>query len=423
MQTLTAVEPLPLDALDLPPEEVARRFRLAMELGRPRWLWPEMPVPHWRASLHAIQQVLRERLARPDHPARLGVPYGPRPLGVAAFTSGTGALLGYWAEAGLLRTHPEAEALLRLHLAHGRARAERREAILDDVLERLHRAGVEPVLVKGMHTAAALFPEPGTRPMSDIDLVLRPEQATRAEQALASGGYLQQRSARVESPFHADWTPPGASLRIPSLELEHVGSPLSVNLRGGFVFPVFGRRRIDLGEPSDADLRPWTDPGARVLHDAWLIAYLAVHASRFRTNLTLVRMVELVLAARAGIDWSRLLTLLEGSGAAPFAYPALALAERLAPGSFPILRELERSALPRHRRMFATAWPADVQPAGDWELSDYVFWSSGPRQTLAAIMAVALPPAPIRDWPGVWMRRARLAWARATRLSLRPGQG
>lgn len=423
MQTLTAAEPLPFDALDLPPEEVARRFRLALELGRPRWVWPELPVAHWRASLRAIEQLLRERLARPDEPARLTVPAGHRAMGIAAFTSGTGPLLGHWAELGLLRTHPQTEALLRLHLAHGRVRAERRAAVLADVVRRLHAAGVAPVIVKGMHTAAALFPEPGTRPMSDLDLVLRPAEAPRAEHALAAGGYLHQSSARVETPLHADWVPPGTTPRIPSLELEHADAPFSVNLRGGFVFPLFRSRLIDLGEPAPGDLKPWIQPGARVLDGAWLIAYLAAHASRFRTNLTLIRLAELVLAARAGVDWDRLVAVLAESGTTQFVYPAIALADRIAPGSFPVLRDLERAALPRHRRMFAAARPADVQPAGDQELSDYVFWSRGARQTLDALLEVALPPTPLRDWPGLWVRRARLAWARATRLAPGPGQG
>jgi hypothetical protein len=47
----------------------------------------------------------------------------------------------------------------------------------------LASAGVEPVLLKGW-AAARLYPEPGLRPYSDVDLYVRPEASGRAEAAL-----------------------------------------------------------------------------------------------------------------------------------------------------------------------------------------------------------------------------------------------
>jgi hypothetical protein len=419
MRTLDPPVQLPFDALDLSPETVALRFRQAMALGRPRWVWPDVPVAQWRASLHAIEGTLRSRLAQPDRPARLESPAGARVLGIAAFSSGTGPLLGHWAEGGLLDTAPDTAALLLLHLAHGRARAQRRAELLGDVIHRMHTAGVVPVIVKGMHTASALFPEPGTRPMSDLDLVLRPEDFPRAEQSLSAAGYQHLSAGRVESPLHADWLPPGSTLDIPSLELDHVRSPLLVNLRGGFLFPVLGRRVLRLGEPGAGDLRAWHQPAAQVLEGAWMLTYLAVHASLMRSSLTLIRLTELVLAARAMEDWDRLTTLLRETGAGPNAYPAIRLAERLAPGSFPapVLRELERHALRRHRRLYDQASPADAQPSGERELVDFLYWVAGPRDLARLLLHLAVPDRPLRHWPAFWARRLRLAWNRIFRRS------
>lgn len=422
--TLLSAEPLPFDAFDAPPEEIARRFRQALELGRPRWLWPDLAVADWRESLRAIEATLRALLTgRPV--ARLEAPAGARALGVAAFTSGTGALLGHWIERGQVEADADCEALLRLHLAHGRARWPLLEQALRQGAAALHAHGIPSVLVKGMHTARVLFPEPGTRPMSDVDLVVGPQDFAAAEAALRAVGFTPVAATRESVPPHADWIPPGAPRSLPSLELGHAHAPLALNLRGGFAYPVFGSLRVDLGTPAPRDLRDWSEPGVQVLDGAWELAYLAVHASHHRTNLTLVRMLELVLAARATTDWHRFAALLRDHRAEPFVYPAVALAESLAPGTFPAaqLGALERRALARHRRIFATARPADVQPPGESTLADYVFWADGPAQWLRAVLAVAVPRAPLRLWPWLWQRRARLAWARMSRLRPRAGEG
>jgi hypothetical protein len=58
------------------------------------------------------------------------------------------------------------------------------ERHLKQVIPRLRSAGVEPVLVKGW-AIARLYPEPGMRPFSDLDLCVLPEQYRAASAALA----------------------------------------------------------------------------------------------------------------------------------------------------------------------------------------------------------------------------------------------
>lgn len=53
------------------------------------------------------------------------------------------------------------------------------------VSEHLRSAGVEPLLAKGW-AIARLYPEPGLHPYGDIDLLVRPEQYARAQEALRS---------------------------------------------------------------------------------------------------------------------------------------------------------------------------------------------------------------------------------------------
>ena len=55
---------------------------------------------------------------------------------------------------------------------------------LKAVIPRLRSAGIEPVLVKGW-AMSRLYPEPGLRPFSDLDLCVLPEQYEKAGAALA----------------------------------------------------------------------------------------------------------------------------------------------------------------------------------------------------------------------------------------------
>jgi putative nucleotidyltransferase-like protein len=60
-----------------------------------------------------------------------------------------------------------------------------REHAIKKVLTLLYRDGIEPILVKGW-AAARTYPEPGLRPYGDIDLVVRPDQHSKAAAAISA---------------------------------------------------------------------------------------------------------------------------------------------------------------------------------------------------------------------------------------------
>src|SRR5690606_37145265 len=151
---------LPPDALDMPPEQIAARFRWARERGHPAYLWPEVPVARWRAALEAIERAAGDLLAAEPRPARLAAPAGDLfALSVAAYTSGLGPYLGHAAEAGHLQVDDDTAALLRIHLDHARRRACRFDVELTRALDTLARAGIPGTVLKSAHTARAYFPE------------------------------------------------------------------------------------------------------------------------------------------------------------------------------------------------------------------------------------------------------------------------
>ena len=103
-----------------------------------------------------------------------------RALGIAASAAGIGPLLGLWCETGRVGAQPEVQDLVATHLDHGRRRAARMREELDRLLVPLADRGVEVFVLKGTHTGYRYFPEPGTRPGADIDLLVSREDEPAA---------------------------------------------------------------------------------------------------------------------------------------------------------------------------------------------------------------------------------------------------
>ena len=178
-------EVLPVGALDLSEKEWVERLSWARQRGQPAWLWPGVDPAAWQAGLRSVEGALRDHLAGHGQ-LNLPVPRGGNPLALtlAAFTSGTGALLGRWWEDGTLDTTAEVGKVLALHLDHGRRRWTRLHGTAERAVDVLAEIGLRPVILKGVHTAAAFFPEPACRPCSDVDLAVPVPDWPRAPSAL-----------------------------------------------------------------------------------------------------------------------------------------------------------------------------------------------------------------------------------------------
>jgi hypothetical protein len=426
---MTPADTLPLDALDLAPDEVLARMRRAQARGQPFFPWDDVSADAWRLSLHAIQSAVRARLRGGEHVGALEAPAGARALGVASFTSGTGPLLGLWIESGALRAPPDVAAVLRLHLEHGRRRAARLGRALGNVTAVLAAAGVKPTVVKGMHTAYEVFPEPGVRPVSDVDLVVGGSELRAAEGALARAGFTGR--PVLASPYCCEWVPPGGDAVPRSLELTHERNPWTVDLHASFDRDFGGVRTVKLVPVHGASARDARIAGAevRVLEQPWLAIYLAAHASQELKNLTLVRLVELVWVLGGGKlpapDWTELAAALDRPRVGPYVYPAFALADRLRPGTVPeaLLERLARATPARVRAVTDRLEPATAQRLEAVSVEEQFMWAVGPLDHLRRLRRVLWP-----TWAGspadvlrVQATRARQILAR--RVSVRPRGG
>src|SRR3990170_216555 len=104
-------------------DEVRSRFAWGVQQGVPYWVWPANSIQGWQSALFEIERVARQILSS----GRCDVPLRGEAddIGIAAYTSGMGPLLGHWISAGLLQATGATEQVLALHYWHNSIRMHR----------------------------------------------------------------------------------------------------------------------------------------------------------------------------------------------------------------------------------------------------------------------------------------------------------
>lgn len=80
--------------------------------------------------------------------------------------------------------------------------ADRRAELLQEVVDTLARQGIVPLLLKGVAYAGTIYPNVAARPMSDIDLLVRPSRFEAAFKALRRIGFWHVGGPHQRSPAH-----------------------------------------------------------------------------------------------------------------------------------------------------------------------------------------------------------------------------
>lgn len=410
------------------PADLEKRSRRWLATSDPASLWPGVDVGALGPAALAIEESTRRILD--GRAASLGRTDGSdaRAIGIAALIAGMGPLLGYWIERGLLDVSGPLEVVLRRHLVHGRARIGRIRREITPALDALIAAGTAPGILKGFHTAHVYFPEPGVRPLADVDVYVEPMHAARAAQALTDVGFV---AARNDAQFKSDWYPPGRTRRIRSLELWDARSPWKIELHEALDFGTLLRHgvRLDAAAPVNGK---WDALGVslRVAPLPLLFVSAAVHLSSELSSSRLLRLVELVLMVRrdvpsGALDWNAVEDLLEQSGATRFAYPAFTLVEQLAPGAVPA--RLHARARQRSSRaaagVVAALTPATPIITDHVSFAERVMWEPNTLGVARRILEMFFPTArvPAREMLRIYGRRlrrlftGRVGWGFASR--------
>ena len=436
---MNAGEPhLPSDAEtrhapELTPADIDERVRWARRQGYVAWFWPDVPVDAWRASLLEIERVstallpleLKDRTSHRS--SRIAEIFAAgdadaRTIGIAAFTSGMGPLLGSWIERGRLRASRAVASVLALHLDHSRKRARRMRLATDAALDVLGDIGLRPILIKAAHTSRTLFAEPGLRPAADIDIVVEQSRFREAEAVLANAGYRLVKRRR--NPRKSDWFPPGAPDRLQSLDFTHETNPFTIEMHGSLDREFYGVRTLRFGFIAQLGLvdAPALHTHARVLAQPLLSTYLAAHASEELHQLQLIRLVELALllrrdSAAGDLDWRELDAMLSDRTAHRFTYPAFSLVERLAPGTIDpwFYERLDGFASKRMKNVLERMSPATAQRLDELSLDERFLWAEGSVEILRRTLHLFRPPSDGRSMVRHWTDRiTRLARGRVS---------
>ena len=96
---------------------------------------------------------------------------------------------------------PTRRALQGLVLRHRQANAIR-SRVLSQILTAFQAEGIAILVLKGAALAHVVYPQPGLRPMRDIDLLARPAEAERAQTLLTGLGFREAKIGKPLPPAH-----------------------------------------------------------------------------------------------------------------------------------------------------------------------------------------------------------------------------
>ena len=90
--------------------------------------------------------------------------------------------------AGVELPLPVKRELQGLYLRHRRAN-QVRTRVLSDIISAYQAAGIQVLVLKGAALAQLIYPQPGLRPMRDLDILVKKSDAIRAQRLLAELGF------------------------------------------------------------------------------------------------------------------------------------------------------------------------------------------------------------------------------------------
>jgi len=374
-------------------DERSRRWTATND---PSWLWPGLDLGLLSVAALAIERSTARVLA--GETASLGAADGSDAyaVGIASLLSGTGPLLGYWVERGRLDVAAPLARILARHLAHGRGRVARIGREITPALKGLVEAGVTPGILKGFHTAHVYFPEPGVRPLADVDVYVEPRHVERAGQVLAGAGFGPGSSS---AEFKSNWYPDGEILPIRSLEYWHARSSWRIELHSALQFGTLVRHGIRLERAMPiTDIWDWMGMPLRVAPQPLRLVALAAHLSSELNSARLIRLIELTLLIRRDtasgeLDWAAATDFLERTGATRYAYPALTLVEQLAPGTVDatLLARTYRSATRIARVVVGELTPATPILHERVSLAERLMWEPGVFGVVRRLLEMLVP--------------------------------
>jgi len=207
-------------------------------------------------------------------------------------------------EMGLLSQLPEAaQTALRSAYYGAATQYALQSAELEALLCEFRTRGIEPIVLKGMAVCSTAYPSPGTRPTSDLDVLIQRSQVKAIRQLLAARGYCDKgldQGQRIAFSHHLHmWRPSwGGHHMVVEAHWELVHDP-------GYA------RRLDVqGFMARAARMDSRDGSAQALDPVdqliYACAHLLLHHPQDWSLLWLLDLRLLVARRGSGWDWSKL---------------------------------------------------------------------------------------------------------------------
>jgi hypothetical protein len=209
----------------------------------------------------------------------------------------------------------------------------RRQVELRGILRALEARAIPAVVLKGMVLAHTAYPEPSTRPMMDVDLLVPPDRLGAARQVLLDLGFRVPERYAIRPSTGANAGDPAA------FPLERPATRLLIELHTELESqePPFRHDSEAIWKRSKLSLLG--DVTARVLDSEDFLIHLAVHLSahhRFAKGLLpLLDLALLVELREAEWDWASMADLAQRTRTSGWLYLTLKLARELLSASVP----------------------------------------------------------------------------------------
>jgi hypothetical protein len=197
--------------------------------------------------------------------------------------------------------------------------------LLEKTVGALNAAGIDSILLKGAGLAAGVYKSFIERPMGDIDLLVRPEQALAARDTLLGAGWEQQGNLNLTEfyaghhhlePFY-DAKGSGASLELHT-DILSPGHPFELGLPAWWE----RRQRVVVGKQIGHSPSPEHQMLHVCVHFAWANGLNSSSWNAMRDVAALIR--------EGRIDWAEFTRLAAAARAETCAYWTLAFARTLA---------------------------------------------------------------------------------------------
>lgn len=204
------------------------------------------------------------------------------------------------------------------------------EQRLLESVDALDRAGIPVVLLKGAALAVSVYGGFAARPMDDLDLLIEPEDATRAREALEQVGWFWDRDFYPESRYVSH------QHRPPLVDRRGTDATIELHTRlfaegHPFAFESSLVRRRSIGVDFAGRTLRIPEPSHHLVHAA--LHFTWGHTCAFGARRT-ARDIA-VLAESGRVDWGLVEAIASASGAATGVHWALRLARSLANAPVP----------------------------------------------------------------------------------------